>query len=451
MSVSAGPNLALRNLPNGVPNLAVPEGSPSLFLDFVNNQSELNLNNNKVTNSNVMSLITFTRASPATYTSVNGTIQTATTNAPRFNYDPITGYCKGLLIEAGITNLCLDSNVTTGNNGVALTTNATISPDGTANATLASVTSNLSNAYHIHPSWSNLSVVNNTPYTCSMYVKLGPATTSGWFVIICYSSPSTNGARAWFDVANGVIGTVQTNGTASNVSGTMTPVGNGWYRCSVSFQLNGTDTGFIIEIDLTNTNGQYQGNSLIGYSLYFWGVQIEASNGASSLVYTSGTTGTRSQDIAIISGTNFSQWYNYTQGTLFLSCDLNAIIPSTVSTFEICSSTTPDGYSTAFYPNRMEIDAPINGNYAGRVPYVSVSAATSVTYKHTISFSNTTTISALNGSLATSYSPGLPLNVPNKIVLGASRTNQYTLFGHLKHLAFYPVSLTSSSLQQVTT
>ena len=37
MSIYSGPNPNLRNRPNGVPNLAVPEGSPSLYIDFVNN------------------------------------------------------------------------------------------------------------------------------------------------------------------------------------------------------------------------------------------------------------------------------------------------------------------------------------------------------------------------------------------------------------------------------
>jgi len=49
-------------------------------------------------------IITFTRASSATYFDATGTLQAATTNTPRFDYDPITRAAKGLLIEEARTN-----------------------------------------------------------------------------------------------------------------------------------------------------------------------------------------------------------------------------------------------------------------------------------------------------------------------------------------------------------
>jgi len=48
--------------------------------------------------------ITFTRASSATYTDASGVIQTAATNAPRWDYDPVTHALRGLLIEEQRTN-----------------------------------------------------------------------------------------------------------------------------------------------------------------------------------------------------------------------------------------------------------------------------------------------------------------------------------------------------------
>ena len=55
--------------------------------------------------------VTFTRASTATYFDASGTLQTATTNAPRWDYDPVTLALKGLLIEEARTNLLLNSAV----------------------------------------------------------------------------------------------------------------------------------------------------------------------------------------------------------------------------------------------------------------------------------------------------------------------------------------------------
>lgn len=58
--------------------------------------------------------VTFTRTSgasnPATYIDSSGVITAATNNQPRFDYDPVTLVCKGLLIEESRTNSLLNSD-----------------------------------------------------------------------------------------------------------------------------------------------------------------------------------------------------------------------------------------------------------------------------------------------------------------------------------------------------
>jgi len=53
---------------------------------------------------------TFTRASTATFVGSNGLIQSAAINAPRFDHDPVTLACKGLLIEESRTNVLIQSD-----------------------------------------------------------------------------------------------------------------------------------------------------------------------------------------------------------------------------------------------------------------------------------------------------------------------------------------------------
>lgn len=55
------------------------------------------------------SAVTFTRASQATFFDVTGTLQTATTNVPRFDFDPNTHLLNGLLLEESRTNFLLNS------------------------------------------------------------------------------------------------------------------------------------------------------------------------------------------------------------------------------------------------------------------------------------------------------------------------------------------------------
>jgi hypothetical protein len=56
--------------------------------------------------------ITFTRASTATYFDVTGTLQTAASGAPRFDYDPVALTPRGLLIEESRTNSLRNSMMT---------------------------------------------------------------------------------------------------------------------------------------------------------------------------------------------------------------------------------------------------------------------------------------------------------------------------------------------------
>lgn len=53
---------------------------------------------------------TFTRASTATFVGSDGLIQSAAINTPRFDHDPDTLACKGLLIEESRTNVLIQSD-----------------------------------------------------------------------------------------------------------------------------------------------------------------------------------------------------------------------------------------------------------------------------------------------------------------------------------------------------
>jgi hypothetical protein len=85
------------------------------------------------------SLVSFTRASSATFTGSDGLIKSATTNEPRFDHDPTTGESLGLLVEEARTNLLLNSaTLSTQSVTVAAAAN-TLSFYGTGTVTLTGV------------------------------------------------------------------------------------------------------------------------------------------------------------------------------------------------------------------------------------------------------------------------------------------------------------------------
>ena len=102
---------------------AIVNASPTLDLDFTTGALDPR--------------ITFTRASTATYFDSTGVMQTAATNAPRFDYDPVTHVLRGLLMEDTRTNLLLNS-ATLGTQSVAVTAQAyALSFYGTGTVTLS--------------------------------------------------------------------------------------------------------------------------------------------------------------------------------------------------------------------------------------------------------------------------------------------------------------------------
>lgn len=99
--------------------------TPSLNLDFVS--------------ASLDSRITFARAlNTASRVNSSGLFEVVNADVPRFDYDPLTLACRGLLIEESRINIMPTSNVFTGwaNSGATVSASTETSPDGTTNATL---------------------------------------------------------------------------------------------------------------------------------------------------------------------------------------------------------------------------------------------------------------------------------------------------------------------------
>jgi hypothetical protein len=120
-------------------------GMPSLDLRFAETKSL----NDFISSTN---LITFTRASNASFIDSNGLIQTATTNVPRFDHNPATGESLGLLVEEQRVNLLLNSETLATQSATVAAAAHTLSFYGTGSVVLSgahSATVNGTGAYPI--------------------------------------------------------------------------------------------------------------------------------------------------------------------------------------------------------------------------------------------------------------------------------------------------------------
>lgn len=245
----------------------------------------------------------FIRASAATFVGSNGLIQSAAINVARFDHDPITLTCKGLLIEEQRQNLFVRSEdfstswVTT---DATLSINAIISPDGNTTADKLIVNSGATNGRTAQ------TFTLTGSHTMSIFAKAGE-----WSWV--FLAPIGPGSGVWFNLSNGTIGT-----QSSGFTGAITSFGNGWYRCAVTCTGAGAST--TSRIVSTNANSALStGDGTSG--IFIWGAQLEA--GAFPTSYIPTTTGpvTRSADVCSITGSAFNGFYNQTEGTMIIHGD----------------------------------------------------------------------------------------------------------------------------------
>jgi len=261
--------------------------------------------------------ITFTR-SDATATVVNssGVIQSVAANTPRFNYNPITLTCNGLLVEETRTNQIKysgnfsQSSVWTVSRATIGATTIT-SPDNTSSGRKLIEDTTASNSHRVFQGYTTSAVAT----TYSVFAKAAERT---WAYLTIADSGGV-GRTAYFDLANGVLGSVGTNLTA-----TITAFPNGWYRCTitVSAALAGTNN-FLVGLAPANSSAGYTGDGTSG--IYIWGAQLEVGTFATSYIPTTTTALTRNADIATITGSNFTSFWQASKGSTRVQ-----VFPSTV-------------------------------------------------------------------------------------------------------------------------
>jgi hypothetical protein len=391
-----------------------PAVEPSLNLDFANSRK-------------LDSRITFTRGSTATYTDESGIIRTAAANEARFDHDPTTGESLGLLVEESRQNLLLQSedfSTTWTTNQTSITANVINSPLGTATADLVTVSSDGSSR-SIFQAVSGLTV--SAAYTLSIYVKAGSANTA----TIGLLSSGWRGLYTFTLTGSGSVTPVIAGVNASIIS-----VGDGWYRCVINVTSDVTVlTSFVYP--------KSSGTVVAGDSVYLWGAQLEAGSFPTSYIPTSGSTATRSADVASMTGTNFSSWFNSTQGTLFVD--------------HLTSNDYGYGYNLINSSVGIGGDNIFNyglgsGVRSGGV-LLQVSHASALSIKQALSY-DSTGISVSRNSVLSTQSGSLPLpSTINELTIGtrSDLSANYYISKPVARLTYYPTRLSDAILQNLTT
>lgn len=322
--------------------------APSLNLDFAGTAA-------------LPSTVTFSRGTNATFTNSAGAIQlTSGIDAPRFDYDPVTLACKGLMVEGVKTNLVLNSTI----DGASLATQT---------VTVTAVTTTLS------------------------FYGTGTVILSGVFI------------------------------------GSL--VGSGAYPTRSSLTFLPTAGPLVLTV---TGNVQY--------------CNLEVGAYPTSYIPTAAAAATRNNDVAAMTGTNFSSWYNQTQGTIVAVATQPYLKPSVAigAIASISDSTTSNRLAVV-------INAPSTSNYAAFVSAVSqfninkaAAISAGVPSKVAAAYAAADFAMSWNGATPGTASAGALPTVDTMYICSNSTGVAQFLDGTIARLTYYPTRLPNATLQALT-
>lgn len=386
--------------------------------------------------------ITGTTGMPTDYTrNVGGVFP------PRFDYDPVTLAPRGLLVEEQRTNLLLRSeefdNSIWIKSDATVTANAVLSPDGTVDADFLVEGTSAATTHGFYRS----ATLTAGSHTLSIYAKAG---TRSWLWLVCTAAAN---AGAYFDLATGTVGAV-----SSGYSASIAPAGNGWYRCSITFTATAASWFPNVFLATGNNGAVYTGDGTSG--IYIWGAQLEAGAFATSYIPTVASQVTRTADVATITGANFSQWYNQSEGTF--------VVEGSV-------------YSTGISGNRKSLLAATEGNFnnsvlvsvlsgttasggirSGGVQQADTSVASAISantvFKMAFAVKADNFALCVNGGAVVTDTSGAMLSNATLLDIGYGPQNSAGLTNtagdylnsHIRSIKYFPTRLSNTQLQALT-
>ena len=403
-----------------------PDVRPTLNLDFANTKR-------------LDPRISFTRASTGTYVDADGLIKTAAVNAGRFDHDPATGESKGLLIEESRTNLFTYSEDFSDSDWAKF---------GSATVTASSVTTpdGETNGYLLESSGTDR--IEDTPSTAitgtatlSIFAKYNNVS----YISMTILDSSLNGQRQWFKIDDGTLGSSTAVGTGKNLSdASIADMGNGFYRLSMSIDGFSGQTARCL-IYLARTDSSFDASS--GDATIIYGAQLEQGAFPTSYIPTSGSTVTRSADVATIATSDFG--YREDEGTLyseFVALGYDGIFFPVILALRSGSNSirfiadTVNDVRMYIYNGSAVVNADLESNVYSGTSFNKLSLG----YQE-----NNTSGSSNGNAVINDTSCTIPTELSTLEIGAISGTALSS--GHHKKIQYYPVRLSNTVLQGMTT
>ena len=420
-----------------------PNTRPSLSINFARSQT-------------LDPRITFTRTTSGTRVNGDGLIEVVSANSPRFDFDPVTGECLGLLIEEQRTNICTQSSSFSFSHTSNTTETNVFNPDGTA--AIRRVALSTGNFHGTGADAANIdisgqAVGGTTDVTTSIFVK--NYNNSNLRLLIgfaAYDGTTYRYLLGTIDTANPTFLATPsgTNGWGSGYA-KVDDYGNGWYRYTFGGRYT-KQTGyhtiaFVGEQIFSSTNQQFWfGDDVSG--IYIWGKQRELGLFSSSYIPTSGSTITRTVDNAKIDGENFTDFYNPTEWTLMIGARRNYagnfVGYPNLARINDGTSNNNVGFYGALDSNQFT-NFGVSSGGVNYTTYVARSIPTTAPFKMVQALKKDSSTFGVDGVMTTTdTSVEMPVGA-NQLLIGVGNWG-----GTIQQLVYYPVALPSNQLITLT-
>ena len=407
-----------------------PTTKPELTLDFANSRC-------------LDPRITFIRASTGTYVDERGILQTAPVNVARFDHNPTTGESLGLLVEEPRTNSIRNntmvgavagtpgtiptnwSDVPTSNGlnrqivGIGTQNGITyidIRYSGTATAA-ASIT--------IQPELGSVTVAaTGQSWTASSWLALVGGSTSGLTVVQRITGRTAAGGFLEFTSTS-----VSLSSTLTRYVASITMANALTLRVSSDIDINTKAAGAAIDITLR-----------IGLP------QLEQGAFATSPILTTTAAATRSADVASITGTAFSSWYNQTEGSFFSQSSVTN--PAAYTGRVYTAGVGTDNISTFRQSDFQPVLRTRVSNIDQALFGLGATWTDSLPRQLGQAYRVNDFAGALNGGSVSVDTSG---SLPNISVLSIGNQDSASFFnGHIRRLTYWRQRLPNSTLQTLT-
>lgn len=413
-------------------------GNSSLDLLFDSGSYLLNQQN-----STFGALITFTRASAGWRYNALGVYESIAINQPRFDYDPVTHEPLGLLIEEARTNLLTYSSDLT--NAAWSKTDATISASS-----------------EVAPDGASMQLVTQGSAGTAFIARTANATVTAGFVTHSFVAKrsnndwlrcrlvdtigAVNGGEVWFNLSTGSVGNAANRGTGTGTRGTITDVGNGRYKCSITVVMPGTTAQ--PNYQLVASNGGTAPVSLAAFC--HWGSQVEQGGFQTSHIPTTTSAVTRPADVASVN--NLTPWVGVEQGTIYVEYAINFLggqgFPGPAA---LAGASDTGGSRIGFFISDAGADNAVasvrESGGTAQAQFSGPALVPGTTFKQGLAYKQNDFAASFNGGNVLKDTSG---TVPAVTRLRIGNFDVGQLNGTIKRLRYYPRRLTDAELQTLT-